>query len=53
MTTKRYIHKKLKSKEHKHKIKGNHPNKGRKEQRRTIESTGKQGLKGQQTHIYQ
>ena len=32
---------------HKHKIKGNHPTRKRKEQRRDIESTGKQGLKWQ------
>ena len=36
---------KLKRRGHKHKIKGNHPTKKRKEQRRNIESTGKQGLK--------
>ena len=30
---------KLKSKEHKHKISGNHPTKKRKEQRRNMEST--------------
>ena len=36
---------KLKRKGHKHKIKGNHPTKKRKEGRRNIESTGKQGLK--------
>ena len=35
----------LKRKVHKHKINGNHPTKKRKEQRRNIESTGKQGLK--------
>ena len=38
---------KLKRKVHKHKINGNHPTKKRKEQRRNIESTGKQGLKWQ------
>ena len=38
---------KLKRKVHKHKIKGNHPTKKRKEQRRNIESTGKQVLKWQ------
>ena len=38
---------KLKRKVHKHKINGNHPNKKRKEQRRSIESIGKQGLKRQ------
>ena len=38
---------KLKRRGHKHKIKGNHPTKKRKEQRRNIESTGKQGLKWQ------
>ena len=32
---------KLKTKGHKHKMKGNHPTKERKEQRRNIESTGK------------
>ena len=39
---------KLKRKENEHKIEGNHPlpKKG-KEQRRNIESTGKQGLKWQ------
>ena len=36
-----------KLKGHKHKIKGNQPTKKRKEQRRNIESTGKQGLKWQ------
>ena len=36
---------KLKRKLHKHKIKGYHPTKQRLEQRRNIESTGKQGLK--------
>ena len=38
---------KLKRKVHKHKINGNHPNKRRKEQRKSIESIGKQGLKRQ------
>ena len=38
---------KLKRKGHKPKIKGNQPTKKRKEQRRNIESTGKQGLKWQ------
>ena len=37
----------LKRKVHKHKINGNHPIKKRKEKRRNIESTGKQGLKWQ------
>ena len=36
---------KLKSRGHNHKIKGNHPTQKRKEQRRNIESTGKQSLK--------
>ena len=38
---------KLKRKVHKHKINGNQPTKKRKEERRNIESTGKQGLKWQ------
>ena len=38
---------KLKRKVVKHKINGNHPTKRRKEERRNIESTGKQGLKWQ------
>ena len=38
---------KLKRKGHKHKIKGNHPTKKIKEQRRNMESNGKQGLKWQ------
>ena len=38
---------KIKRKVHKHKIKGHHPTKKRKEQRRNIKSTGKQGLKRQ------
>ena len=38
---------KLKRKGYKHKIKGNNPTKKRKEQRRDIESTGKQVLKWQ------
>ena len=38
---------KLKRRGHKHKIKGNYPTTKRKEQRRNIESTGKQGLKWQ------
>ena len=37
--------KKLKGRGHKHNIKGNHPTKKRKEQRRNIKSTGKQGLR--------
>ena len=44
---------KLKRRGHKHKIRGNHPTKKRKEQRRNIKSIGKQGLKWQQIHIYQ
>ena len=36
---------KLKRKGHKHKIKGNHAIRKRKEERMNIESTGKQGLK--------
>ena len=36
---------KLKRRGHKHKIKGNHPTKKIKEQRRNIESTGEQVLK--------
>ena len=38
---------KLKRKVLKHKINGNHPTKKRKEEKRNIESTGKQGLKWQ------
>ena len=38
---------KLKRKVHKHKIYGNHPTKKTKEERRNIESIGKQGLKWQ------
>ena len=38
---------KLKRRGHTQKIKGNHPTKKRKEQRRNTESTGKQGLKWQ------
>ena len=38
---------KLKRKVLKHKINGNHPTNKRKEERRNIESTGKQGLKWQ------
>ena len=38
---------KLKRKVHKYKINGNHPTKKKREQRRNIESTGKQGLKWQ------
>ena len=38
---------KLKGRGHKHKIKGNHPTKKIKEQRRNIESSGKQGVKWQ------
>ena len=44
---------KLKRRGHKHKIRGNHPTKKRKEQRRNIKSIRKQGLKWQQIHIYQ
>ena len=39
--------KKLKRRGHKHEIKGNHPTKEKKKQRRNIESTEKQGLKWQ------
>ena len=38
------IHTQKLKRRHKHKIKGNHPTKIRKEQKRNIESTGKQGL---------
>jgi len=38
---------KLKMKGHEHKIKGNYPTKKRKEKKKNIESTGKQGLKWQ------
>ena len=38
---------KLKRKILKHKINGNHPTQKRKEEKRNIESTGKQGLKWQ------
>ena len=38
---------KLKRKVLKHKINGNHPTQKRKEEKRNIESTGKQGLKWQ------
>ena len=38
---------KLKGRGHKHKIKGNHPTKKIKEQRRNIGSSGKQGVKWQ------
>ena len=38
---------KLKRKGHKHKIKGNHSTRERKEQRRNTEAIGKQGLKWQ------
>ena len=38
---------KLKRKVYEHKINENHPTKKRKEERRKIESTGKQGLKWQ------
>ena len=44
---------KLKRKVLGQKISRNHPTKERKEERRNIESTGKQGLKWQQIHIYQ
>ena len=43
--TKYYIHKNWKVL--KHKINGNHPTQKRKEEKRNIESTGKQGLKWQ------
>ena len=38
---------KLKRKVHKHEVNGNHPTRKRKEERRNIKSTGKQGLKWQ------
>ena len=44
---------KLKRKALKHKINGNHSTKKRKEEKRDIKSTGKQGLKWQSIHIYQ
>ena len=43
--------KKLKRKVLKHKINGNHTTKKRMEEKRNIDSTGKQGLKWQQIHI--